>query len=627
VPRASDGRRVWWLAGLLLVVAALLLLRGCEALRPWRRLLTRRVLNPVTSSPDAPTRPSVEVATLERQVQGLTALVAEAEAGALFPDAPDRVLVLVDQGLIQRLLTALTPSEHVIADRYHVVVTGARVVFEDGFALVRLDGRASLAGIAESDVFADLAVVGDLELPAEQQKRDVLKARIHVLAVDARQVTVGARSERAEDLVEDLSRTKLEAFAALASSLEIPVRQEQEITIPGVGPDGPVRIAAASLPLRLALIGVHAFHGKLWIAMRASTGASSLARNEFALASERGGLSGPPRSPPVAGAVGGGTGGPDLRGLSRDERLLRLHEEYQRRHEQFETLLAREALIGDTERAQGDIVLAVRAGLVTAVALEAVRRYFDRVALDLSGIEVTKSGELKADTFLGRVTAGRWTVDVNLHHVRGTLRARAPRIELKTGNEVDLELPVLLEEGEATAAVRFAWHSHGVAKIVCRSFETTQEVSGRVTPEEYPVRGSFLLATVKDALTATPRFDPAFRVKVEPSRESWAKVRTALEHQDDITRCGLALDPDKIFAQLQELVEKGFVIHLPRKLLRPVALPVGVTESVDVEGRRVAVAVTQNALRITPEGLWYSIGVRAYIPGAPRPSALGSPRP
>jgi hypothetical protein len=58
-----------------------------------------------------------------------------------------------------------------------------------------------------------------------------------------------------------------------------------------------------------------------------------------------------------------------------------------------------------------------------------------------------------------------------------------------------------------------------------------------------------------------------------------------------------------------------------------VALPVGVTESVDVEGRRVAVAVTQNALRITPEGLWYSIGVRAYIPGAPRPSALGSPRP
>jgi len=162
---------------------------------------------------------------------------------------------------------------------------------------------------------------------------------------------------------------------------------------------------------------------------------------------------------------------------------------------------------------------------------------------------------------------------------------------------------------------------------VCKDFETEQEISGRVKPEEYPVHGSFLLAAGKDSITATPRFDPAFRLKVDLSRESWDKVRAALEAQDDITRCGLALDPDKVFARLQELVGKGFMIHLPRKLLRPVTLPAGVTESVEVEGRRVAVAVTQNALRITPEGLWYTVGVRADIAGAPRPSALGSPRP
>jgi hypothetical protein len=568
----------------------------------------RRVLNPVRSSPAGP---PVEVATLERQLQGLTSLVAEAQAGALFPDAPDRVLILVDQRLVQRLLTALTPSEHVVADRYHVVITGARVVFEDGFALVRLDGRASLAGIAESDVFADLTVVGDLELPAEQQKRDVLKARIHILAVDARQVEVGARSEQAEELVEELSRTKLEDFAALASSLEIPVRQEHDITIPAVGPKGPVRIAAASLPLRLALLSVRAFHGKLWIAMGASIGTSP-----------------PPSSPPPpAAATVPPSSGPDLRGLSPDERLLRLHEEHRRPHERFETLIAREPLIQEAERVPGDMVAAVRAGLVKQVAQEVARRYFDRVALDLSDIEVTKSGEIHTDTPVGRVNAGEWTVHVNLRHVRGMLKAKVPRIELKPDNDVELDLPVLLEEGEGTAAVRFAWKSHGLAKIVCKDFETEQEISGRVKPEEYPVEGRFLLTAVQDSLTATPRFDPAFRVKFELSPESWAKVRTALEQQDDITRCGLAFDPDKVFAQLQELVGKGFVIHLPRKLLRTVTLPVAVTESVEVEGRRVAVAVTHNALRITPEGLWYSIDVRADIAGAPRPGALNSPRP
>ena len=89
----------------------------------------------------------------------------------------------------------------------------------------------------------------------------------------ARRVDVVMSSHQAEGLVEELSRTRLEAFAALASSLEIPVRQQLEITIPAVGPEGPVRIAAASLPLRLRLLGVQAFHGKLWISMEASTGA------------------------------------------------------------------------------------------------------------------------------------------------------------------------------------------------------------------------------------------------------------------------------------------------------------------------------------------------------------------
>ena len=609
MPRASLGRRLLWLAGLLLVVVvgAPLLLWGRAALRPLGSL-TRSALSPVLPAPPAATPPPVALETAGRQLQGLSALVAEAEAGALFPDVPDRVLVVVDQGLVQRLLTALTPSEHVVAERYHVVVTGARVVFEDGFALVRLDGRASLAGVRESDVFADLTVVGDLELPPEQEKPDVLNARIHVLGVEARQVLVGARSRSAEELVEELGRTKLEDFASLASSLEIPVRQQYQITIPAVGPGGPVRIAAATLPLRLTLRSVRAFHGKLWIAMGASVG----------------GAAAPPSSaaPPAAAPPG-----PDLRGLSPDEQLLRLRQEHRRLRERFESVIASEALVKQTERVRGDLVASVGAGLVKQVAQETVRHYFDRVTLDLSGIEVRESGKVGADTFLGRVNAGEWTVDLNLHHVRGLLRARAPKIELEAGEQVELHVPVLLEEGQGTAAIHFAWEASGLAKIVCRSFQTRQEISGRVKPEEYPVSGRFLLAAVDDSLSATPRFEPAFRVKVELSPESWAKVRSALEAQDDITRCGIALDPDKLFAQLQERVGQGFVIHLPRKLLRTITLPPAVTPAVNVEGRRVGVSVTRNALRITPEGLWYGVGIRAQISGAPRPGAIGASSP
>ena len=592
----------------LVGAGALVVLRG-RPMSLLRRALTSRWLNPVQSARSTPPPAPAAEAVLDRQCRGLAGLVAAAERGALFPAAPDQVLVVVDQGLVQRLLTALTPSERVIADRYRVVVTGARVAFEDGFALVRLDGRASLAGVAESNVFADLTVLGGLEIPAGQASPAVLKASIRVLAVDARRVDVVMSSHQAEGLVEELSRTRLEAFAALASSLEIPVRQQLEITIPAVGPEGPVRIAAASLPLRLHLLGVQAFHGKLWISMEASTGA--------------------PRGPgaPAPAMVPPADGGVDLRGLSRDERLQRLRDQYQRLHERFETLLSREPRLRMTEHVPGDLVVAVRAGLVDQVAREAARRYFDQVALDLSGIEITESGAIHADTFLGRVEAGRWSVDVDLRHVRGRLRTRDARIELQAGNQVELSLPVVLEEGEGTASVRFAWHSHGMAKIVCRDFEVRQEISGRVRPEEYPVHGRFVVGAVKDSLVATPRFDPAFRVKVELSRESWARVRAALEAQDEITRRGLGLDPDKVFAQLQELVRKGFLVRLPRKFLRTAALPAGVTQSVDVEGRRVGLTVAQDTLEINPEGLWYGIGVRADIPGAPRPAALGNPRP
>ena len=583
------------------------MLRGRDVLRPLRRVLTSRLLNPMSSPGATPTPLPVEEATLDRQRHGLAALVADAESGPLFSDARDRVLILVDQGLLQRLLTALIPSEHIIDDRYRVVITGARVALEDGFALVRLDGRVSLAGVAESEVFADLTVLGDLEIPVRQERRAVLKARIHVLAVDARKVAVVMPSRRAEELVEELGRTRLEAFAALASSLEIPVRQEHEITIPDVGPEGAVRIAAASLPIHLALQNVRAFHGKLWIAMGVTTGDA------------------PPPVPLSASMADASPGGPDLDGLSRDERVLRLHEDYRRLRARFEAVLAREPFVGETERMRGDMVLALREGFVKEVAEEAAQRYFDRVALDLSGVEVTESGEVHTDTFLGRVNAGRWTLNVTLLHLRGLLRARSPRIELKEGNEVALALAVLLEEGQGTAALRFAWKSRGVAKIVCRNFETRQEVSGRVKPDEYPVQGSFVLAAAKDALVATPGFDPAFRVNVELSRESWAQVRAQLEAQDDITRCGLGLDPDKVFGRLQELVRKGFIVRLPRKLLRTVTLPAGITQSVEVQGRRVGLTVTQDALRITPEGLWYGIGIRADAPGAPRRGARVRP--
>src|SRR5262245_64931940 len=92
---------------------------------------------------EASPRISAEEAVLQRQAQGLEALIRAAEKGPLIPF--NQILVIVDQSLVQDLLTAAAPYERTIADKYRIRVENAGVMFEDGFALVRLDGRAALA--------------------------------------------------------------------------------------------------------------------------------------------------------------------------------------------------------------------------------------------------------------------------------------------------------------------------------------------------------------------------------------------------------------------------------------------------------------------------------------------------
>ena len=99
----------------------------------------------------------------------------------------------------------------------------------------------------------------------------VLRGAVKVIAVDARRVDVmGVRAIPAESLVEGLGRERLEAFSALASDIEIPVRLEQQVALPAVGP-GEVRIEAAVIPLRASVADVKAFRGKLWVSIDVST--------------------------------------------------------------------------------------------------------------------------------------------------------------------------------------------------------------------------------------------------------------------------------------------------------------------------------------------------------------------
>jgi hypothetical protein len=218
--------------------------------------------------------PAADQAVLDQQRAGLESLLKEAEAGPLVPF--DRVLVVVDQALVQDLLASAMPYERVIS-RFRIRVTAANVRFEDGFALVRLDGRASLAASAEGAAFADISVFGGLDVLDLDPDSGLLRGEVRIIAVDARRVTVlgvGA-PEDTEALIEQLGKERLDAFSALARRLQIPVRLERAVTLPAVGPQGGVRIAAARIPLEVGVRQVRALRGKLWVSIDAVVGAES----------------------------------------------------------------------------------------------------------------------------------------------------------------------------------------------------------------------------------------------------------------------------------------------------------------------------------------------------------------
>jgi len=212
---------------------------------------------------------SAEEAIFERRRRGLETLIAAAERGSLIPF--NSVLVTVEEGLVEELMTSAMPYERTLNDRYRVRVTSASVRFDDGFGLVRLNGRASLTAQPEQ-TFADVSVFGAIDVVDLDPSTGVLRAQVKIVAFETQRVDLLGVTAPMKRLVEELGRQHLENFAGLANPIEIPVQLKGSVTLPAVGPKGEVQIAEAKIPLHVGIVDVKAFGGKLWVSIDATTG-------------------------------------------------------------------------------------------------------------------------------------------------------------------------------------------------------------------------------------------------------------------------------------------------------------------------------------------------------------------
>jgi hypothetical protein len=257
----------------------------------------------------------------------------------------------------------------------------------------------------------------------------------------------------------------------------------------------------------------------------------------------------------------------------------------------------------------GDVVFAVP----TSFLEELIHRVFSdvasRVTLTLSGIKAHKAKTLKKG-----VTVGDFVVDLFVDEVHGRLAPGKPVVRFG-GNEIELELPVEVVEGEGSATVHLLWKGRPLAKAVCGDLDITRKVSGRVKPATYPLRGTLALSAEGAEIRGTPRFpETKVQLRVVPSEASWREVDAILASKRGL--CGWVLDRVDVKKILAELTgTKGFGVKLPLHKIKPFRFPAGLSESVDVRGRPLSLDVRTGELRIDPHAVW--VGAQVRVNGAP----------
>jgi hypothetical protein len=299
-------------------------------------------------------------------------------------------------------------------------------------------------------------------------------------------------------------------------------------------------------------------------------------------------------------------------------RMALLKDTYDHLHGRLEKAAATDPLVASAFADHGHVVLAIRSGLIEQLAGNVARRYLDRVTVDLSAVEAHDSGKLGKKTFLGRIKLGEWRVSIELGELRGHLRAGSPRVAMRGPDLIDVELPVEVQETEGDATLRFGWDSAALTNVVCKDFELTRKVRGRVLAQRRLVSGALRLANTGESLTLTPVFpDRRVQLKLDLTAPSWGVVEAALRSQDTFAKCGTLMDPDKGLAYLKELAAGGITVRLPPSIFRPVSLPARLQKSVKVGGRIVGLRLTAESLRVETATVWSSVSAQVQTDTKP----------
>jgi hypothetical protein len=301
--------------------------------------------------------------------------------------------------------------------------------------------------------------------------------------------------------------------------------------------------------------------------------------------------------------------------------IERLTAERLQLRDEFRELLGQRNVLDFANAPSGNILVGIPTELLRSLVSQAIAGLFSEMRLRLRNLKVHHQGDVKAKVLLTTQSVGHFALDVDIREIRALLKPGAPELTFGAG-KIGILLPVTVPDGQGDASVRFQWNGAGLAGAFCGDADVSVDVSSRVRPATYRIQGEFLFSAEGATVVAKPSFgEVVLKIRLEPGERTWKTIEETLARLKDEKGgvCGLAIERLDVRALVQRIIDKGFDVKLPSNLLRPLALPASVEQSVDIQGKSVTLGARPTDFRVTPEMLWYGADFGAVAADAEAP--------
>jgi hypothetical protein len=264
-----------------------------------------------------------------------------------------------------------------------------------------------------------------------------------------------------------------------------------------------------------------------------------------------------------------------------------------------------QAILEEPEHVREDIevVVAVPNRFVKEALSRTLAEALNGVSLRIKNLEVHVVEDVNVRILVPDVTLGTIALDVLLQDVRGVVRTREPAISIGEG-EIRGSVWVDVLEGRGRVHLRLHWTGQALTRLVCGDTTLAREVEGTLAPFAVHLRGGAIPRVEGSEFVLKPVVPPTyFRLVIRPSRESWESVEKALDAQSNV--CRFALRKIDALGKLRELLERGIQVTVHTEKLRPLRLPVDVSERVLLQDRELEVRASPASLEIRRRYVWF----------------------